>query len=121
MAILGSATFDVSTIDVNTISIGGVVFPVKAPSLEDVSAQAVKRNAPARSASTGMPTSPAFLSAGREPGSRFDTMAPGTVVPVTVEGSLTDGTPFTAADCVTSLSVSRDTSDIHPVLPVYSR
>ncbi len=36
MAILGSADLDVTTIDVDSISINGVAFPVKTPSVQDV-------------------------------------------------------------------------------------
>ena len=37
VAILGSADFDVTTIDINSISIGGIVFPVKTPTVKDES------------------------------------------------------------------------------------
>jgi hypothetical protein len=37
VSILGSAEFDVTTIDVNSISINNVVFPVKSPTVQDVS------------------------------------------------------------------------------------
>ena len=40
MAILGSADLDVTQIDVDSISINGVAYPVKTPSVQDVSGQA---------------------------------------------------------------------------------
>jgi len=102
MAILGSATFDVSTIDVDTISIGGVVYPVKAPSMEDVSAPAGAEECACQVGTDGYPDLVLHFSR-REviQALGLDTMASGTVVPITVEGQLLDGTPFEATDCVT--------------------
>jgi hypothetical protein len=102
MAILGTATFDVSTIDVNTLSIGGTIFPVKAPSIEDVSAPAGEEECACQIGVDGYADLVLHFSR-REviQALGLDTLSPGTVVPVTVGGSLTDGTPFTATDCVT--------------------
>jgi hypothetical protein len=102
MAILGSETFDVSTIDVDTISIGGVAFPVKAPSIMDVSARAGEGECACQMGVDGY--ADLVLHFSRRDVIQalgLDAMEPGTVVPVSVEGYLTNGKPFKATDCVT--------------------
>jgi len=102
MAILGSATFDVSTIDVKTISIGGVAFPLKAPSILDVSTPAGAEDCACQISMDGYADLVLHFSQ-RDviQALGLDTMASGAVVPITVEGQLLDGTPFEATDCVT--------------------
>jgi hypothetical protein len=102
MAILGSETFDVSTIAVDTISVGGVAFPVKAPSILDVSAPAGEEECACQIGIDGY--ADLVLHFSRRDVIQalgLDLMEPGTVVPVTVEGHLADGLPFVATDCVT--------------------
>jgi formylglycine-generating enzyme len=102
MAILGTEEFDVSQIDANTISIGGIVFPVKTPAIEDVSAPVGGEECACQIGIDGY--ADLVLHFSRRDVIQalgLDMMVPGTVVPVTVEGNLSDGTPFQATDCVT--------------------
>ncbi|MHC4445478.1 MAG: hypothetical protein ACYTF1_16635 [Planctomycetota bacterium] len=114
MAILGTAYFDVSEIDVASISIAGVVLPVRPPVIEDV-ATPLLNNHPVN---TPLPNGVECACHELE-GDGFidlvihfsrqeiilalglDMLPPGTVVPITVTGWLLDGTPFAATDCVT--------------------
>ncbi|MDM8005439.1 MAG: LamG domain-containing protein [Phycisphaerae bacterium] len=101
VAILGSATFDVSTVDVNSISIGGVVYPVKAPSILDVSAPAGPEQCACQIGTDGY--SDLVLHFSRRDliqALGLDTIASGAAVPIAVEGQLLDGMPFEATDCV---------------------
>jgi hypothetical protein len=81
MAILASEEYDISEIDVNSISIAGTVFPVKAPHLGDDLVIHVSRRE-------------LILALG------LDTMEPGTIVPVTVQGLLMNGPCITATDTI---------------------
>ena len=104
VAILGTDSFDVNEVDVNSISIADTVFPVNIPSIEDV----------------GMPLFEGEGCECNETGADgfadlvihfsrreitlalgLDALGPGTIVPITVEGILLDGTRFIATDCVT--------------------
>jgi hypothetical protein len=87
---------------VDTISIGGVAFPVKAPSIVDVSAPAGGQECACQIGIDGYADLVLHFSQ-REviQALGLDDMEPGTVVAVTVEGRLTNGGPFVATDCVT--------------------
>jgi hypothetical protein len=82
MAILGSEDAVGADIDPDSISIAGVVLPVKTPKVEgdDLVIHVSRRDL--------------ILALG------LDAMDPGTVVEVTVDGQLLDGTPFTATDSI---------------------
>lgn len=97
MAILGSADFDVTAIDVNSISIGGVVFPVKAPTVQDVSG-------PGADCGTGLPDGYPdlvvhFSRRDLIDALGLDLMEIGTRAEVTVTG-LASSCPFEATDSV---------------------
>lgn len=103
MAILGTASVGVSQIDRTTLKIGGVAVPVKTPSVEDKSGPAN-----GNTSTCACPTGPDGLADLSVHFSRqdlvqalgLDQMASGTVVAITIEGYLLDGTPFEATDCV---------------------
>ena len=100
MAILGSADFDVTTINVDSISIDGVAYPVKMPSLGDVSGPGAELCA-CGSGPDGYPDLILHFSQ-RDliDALALDTLAPGTVVEVTVTGALPEGRKVEATDCV---------------------
>jgi len=102
MAILGTEDFDVSDIDPDSISIAGTVLPQKTPSIEDESAPVDGDECACQVSTDGINDLVVHFSR-REiiTALALDTMEPGTVVPITVEGTLLDGTPFEATDCVT--------------------
>jgi hypothetical protein len=90
MAILGSEDYDVTQIKIDSISVANMLFPVKNPQAEkdengdgliDLMIHVSRRDL--------------IQALG------LDQMAAGTVVPITVEGILLDGTRFIATDCVT--------------------
>ncbi|MHC4672355.1 MAG: thrombospondin type 3 repeat-containing protein [Planctomycetota bacterium] len=89
MAILGSEEYDVNDIDLNSLNIGGVVFPVRTPKIDkdengdgllDLVIHVSRREL--------------ILDLG------LNLLEPGTVMPITVEGELLDGTPLEATDSV---------------------
>jgi hypothetical protein len=105
MAILGTDAFDVTRIDVNTLSIDGLAFPVKTPSIEDETSPAAGGQCACH---IGKPDGfydlkihfsihDVIMALG------LDAMPAGETVPITVQGALLDGTPFEATDCVTLL------------------
>jgi hypothetical protein len=81
-----------------------MVFPAKTPSVEDVSSPAAEECG-CHGGPDGIYDLVIHVSR-REliQALGLDTLEPGTVVPVTVEGALSDGTPITAVDCVTLLA-----------------
>jgi len=103
MAILGTETFDVSEINVGSISIAGTVLAQKDPSIEDVSAPVENGDECACQVGTDGINDLVVHFSRREViiTLGLDTMEAGTVVSITVEGTLLDGTPFEATDCVT--------------------
>jgi len=101
MAILGTEDVDVSGIEVDSISIAGTVFPLKTPSVDDVSSPAL-----AECECHGGPDGidDLVIHVSRRDlivALGLEEIDPGTVVPVTVTGSMPDGTPITATDCIT--------------------
>jgi len=103
MAILGTNSFDVTEIDINSISIVGTVAPIKIPSSDkDKSAPVVDGGeCDCHMGADGINDLMIYFSK-RDiiVALGLDAMEAGTVVPITVEGMLLDGTPFTATDCV---------------------
>jgi probable HAF family extracellular repeat protein len=103
MAILGTDTFDVNEIEVDSISIAGTVLPVRTPVIEDVGTpldgQECECHEPEGDGHDDLlihfSKREIILALG------LDEMETGAVVPITVEGELLDGTPFEATDCVT--------------------
>ncbi|MHC4445894.1 MAG: right-handed parallel beta-helix repeat-containing protein [Planctomycetota bacterium] len=103
MAILGTEDFDVSDIDPNSISIVGTVLPVRTPVIEDVGTPFEGEECECHDLYGDGYTDlvihfsrwEIILALG------LDGIETGTVVPITVEGELLDGTPFEATDCVT--------------------
>ncbi|UCD27318.1 MAG: hypothetical protein JSV03_09300 [Planctomycetota bacterium] len=81
IAILGSEDYDINLIDVNSISIAGVVLPVKTPKIGGNVVIHVSRRE-------------LILALG------LDLLEPGTVVPVTVLGLFSDGRVFEATDYI---------------------
>jgi hypothetical protein len=103
VALLGSDKFDVSEIDVNSIAIAGVVFPLKTPTTMDVGTpRPVSQQCECRGHKKDgindllifFPRNEIILALG------LNAMERKMVVPITVEGMLLDGTPFSATDCV---------------------
>jgi predicted outer membrane repeat protein len=103
MAILGTNTFDVTEIDVDTISIADVAFPVKDPSITDESTPVEDGDECACQIGVDGINDLVIHFSRRDiiQALDLDQMEPGTVVPITVEGELLDGTLFEATDCVT--------------------
>ncbi|MHC4799167.1 MAG: hypothetical protein ACYTF1_21235, partial [Planctomycetota bacterium] len=103
VAILGTDSFDVSEIDIDSISINGTVLPVRPPKIEDVGTPFDGAECECHSTVTDGYNDLVIHFSRREIilALGFDQMEPGTVVPITVEGELLDGTPFEATDCVT--------------------
>ncbi|MHC4796794.1 MAG: golvesin C-terminal-like domain-containing protein, partial [Planctomycetota bacterium] len=104
IAILGTEDVDVSEIVVESISIAGTVFPVRTPSVDDVSSPAA-----AECECNGGPDGidDLVIHVSRRElilALSLDDLEPGAVVPVTVEGMLLGGRPFVATDCVTLLA-----------------
>jgi len=108
MAILGTEHFDVYEINLDSISIvsrGGTVFPVRTPQIEDVSTLNSNEQCECQiDVADGygdliihFSRREVILALG------LDQIEPTTVIPIpiVVEGSLLDGTPFKAMDCVT--------------------
>jgi len=103
VVILGTDSFDVSEIDVNSIAIDGVVFPAVTPKIEDVGTPFDGEECECHSAGADgfndlvihFSRREIILTLG------LNTLESGTVVPITVEGSLLDCRRFTATDCVT--------------------
>jgi hypothetical protein len=79
--ILASEDYDINQIDVTSISIAGVVFPVKEPKITDKVVIHVSRR-------------DLILALG------LDLLDPGTLVDVSVEGTLVTGTPFVGSDTI---------------------
>jgi hypothetical protein len=103
VAILGTDSFDVSTINTDSISINSNVFPVRAPKIEDIGTPLNAEECECHVAD-GDGFDDLVIHFSRKEiilALSLDEMEPGTVVPITVEGALTDGTPFEATDCVT--------------------
>lgn len=89
IAILGSEDYDISQIDINTISVADVVMPVKEPKAEDdVNGDGLT------DLMVHVSRRDLILALG------LDLLEPGTEVPVTVKGSLLDGGPFVGTDTV---------------------
>jgi len=103
VSILGTDSFDVSEIDPDSISIAGTVLAQKDPSIEDVSAPVGNGNDCTCQEGPDGHSDLVIHFSRREiiQTLGLDTMESGTVVPITVEGNLLDGTPFEATDCVT--------------------
>jgi hypothetical protein len=103
MAILGTDDLDVSDIDPGSISIAGVVFPQKTPSIKDVSAPVDGDECTCQEVGPDGYADLVIHFSRREviTALGLGAMAPGTEVPITVTGELIDGTPFEATDCVT--------------------
>ncbi|UCD29127.1 MAG: hypothetical protein JSV03_01185 [Planctomycetota bacterium] len=102
MAILGSEDLDVVKIDPASISIGGVVFPVKTPHIEDVSGSTGDPCA----CGTGVPDGydDLVLHFSRRDllvALGLDELDPGTEVQITVKGALRNCRKFEATDCIT--------------------
>ncbi|MHC4671114.1 MAG: right-handed parallel beta-helix repeat-containing protein [Planctomycetota bacterium] len=102
-ALLGSDKYDVNEIDINSIAIAGVVFPPKTPTTMDVGtprpdSQECECRGHKKDGINDLliyfPRKEIILALG------LNTMERKTVVPVTVEGALQDGTLFQATDCV---------------------
>ncbi len=102
IAILGTEVFDVADVDLNSISIGGTVFPVKTPRIRDghspVGAGVCDCNV---TGPDGMDDLTVHFSR-REVilALGLDAMPVGTVMPITVQGQLLNGDPFEGTDCV---------------------
>ncbi|MHC4443862.1 MAG: HYR domain-containing protein [Planctomycetota bacterium] len=103
-ALLGTDTCDVSEIDINSISIAGVVFPSKTPTIMDVGTPPLDRQEcecqghkkdDINDLVIHFPRKGIILALG------LYTMESHTVVPITVEGNLLSGVKFLATDCVT--------------------
>ncbi|MHC4444903.1 MAG: hypothetical protein ACYTA5_20080, partial [Planctomycetota bacterium] len=104
MAILGTETFDVSEIDPASISIGGVVFPVRTPVIEDVGTPLLDGEECECHELEGDGIDDLLIHFSRREvllALGLNNMPPGTVVPITVSGELLDGTLIEATDCVT--------------------
>jgi len=103
MAILGTESFDVNEIDINSISINGSVLPVRIPKIEDVSTRVEGEECECYIPGVDGHNDVVIHFSRREIilALELDTLEAGTVVPITVYGSLLDGTPFEATDCVT--------------------
>jgi len=86
IAILSSEDYDINEIDVNSISIAGVVLPVKEPKAtgDHLMVHVSRRDL--------------ILALG------LDTLEPGTVVPITVDGVLLGGRPLFGTDNVTMVA-----------------
>ncbi|UCD28713.1 MAG: HYR domain-containing protein, partial [Planctomycetota bacterium] len=103
MAIIGTESFDANEIDVNLISINGTVLPVRVPKIEDVSTPVEGQECECHIARADGLNDLVIHFYRREIilALGLDAMQTGTVVPITIEGQLLDGTPFTATDCIT--------------------
>ncbi|MHC4441635.1 MAG: hypothetical protein ACYTA5_03490 [Planctomycetota bacterium] len=103
MVILGTESFEVSEIDVESISINDTVFPVQMPNIEDVGTVIDSEECGCHSAGADGFDDLVIHFYKRETivTLGLDQMEPGIIVPITVEGELIDGTPFEATDCVT--------------------
>ncbi|UCD30563.1 MAG: right-handed parallel beta-helix repeat-containing protein, partial [Planctomycetota bacterium] len=103
MAIIGTETFEVSQIDLESISINGTVFPVRVPKIEDVSTPVEGQKCECHIAGADGRDDVVIHFYRREIilALGLDAMEPGTVVPITVYGLLQDGTLFRATDCIT--------------------
>jgi hypothetical protein len=103
MAILGTDTFDASEIDPNSISIAGSVFPLPVPVIEDAGTPLLDGEECECHELEGDGIDDLVLHFSRRDiiiALGLGGMEPGTIVPITVEGALLDGTPFEATDCV---------------------
>ncbi|MHC4445636.1 MAG: hypothetical protein ACYTF1_15770 [Planctomycetota bacterium] len=102
MAILGTEDFDIRDIDLDSISIADAAFPVKTPSIEDVSTPVDEDECTCQEVGPDGFADLVIHYSRREViiALGLDEMAPGTEVPITVTGELLDGTPFEATDCV---------------------
>ena len=89
MAILGSESLDVTEIDVDSISIAGVLFPVKTPSVCDESGDGIPDLV------IHVSRRDLIMALG------LDAMDPDTVVPIAVEGLLLNGREFSGMDNIT--------------------
>jgi hypothetical protein len=104
MAILGTESFNVTEISIDSIVIGGTAFPVKTPSIDDVSAPAGNDDCACPAGTDGYDDLVLhFLRRDVIDALGLSEPEPGTTeaVEVTVEGYLEDGTPFEATDCIT--------------------
>ncbi|MHC4443304.1 MAG: hypothetical protein ACYTF1_00615 [Planctomycetota bacterium] len=81
--ILASEDYDISKIDVTSISIAGVVFPVTEPKIGDSGNLQIKISRRALILALGL-----------------DLLDPGTLVDVSVEGTLVTGGPFVGSDSI---------------------
>ncbi|MHC4445535.1 MAG: hypothetical protein ACYTF1_23560, partial [Planctomycetota bacterium] len=103
VAILGTETFDVSEIDVNTISIADVVFPAKTPKIVDVATPLIDGEECECHELEGDGYADLVIHFSRREiilSLGLNQMERKSVVPITVQGKLLDGTPFEATDCV---------------------
>jgi hypothetical protein len=103
VAILGTDLLDVNEIVTESISIAGTVFPVRTPKIEDVATPLLDGEECECHKLEGDGYDDLVIHFFRrdiilELG--LNTMERKTVVPITIEGTLLDGTPFTATDCV---------------------
>ncbi|MHC4441777.1 MAG: choice-of-anchor Q domain-containing protein [Planctomycetota bacterium] len=106
MAILGTESFNANQIDVNSISINGSVFPVRTPKIDDVCTPAEGDECECHIAGADGHNDLIVHFLRREVilALELDTLEPGTVVPISVYGLLSDGTLFKATDCVTLMA-----------------
>jgi hypothetical protein len=98
---VGTASFDVSEINVDSISIAGLLFPVKTPSISDEAAPFNGEECACQIGVDGI--NDLMIHVSRRQlimALGLDMYQSGTVVPITVEGYLLDGTPFEATDCI---------------------
>jgi hypothetical protein len=103
MAILGTEDFDVSDIDPDSISIAGTVLPVRTPVIEDIGTPFDGAECECHELEGDGSNDLVIHFSRREIilALGLNQMELGTVVPITLEGSLFDGRLFTATDCVT--------------------
>jgi hypothetical protein len=109
MAIVGTDYFDVADIDVDTISINGDIFPVKTPSIGGITTPFTGEPCDCHVAGDDGVDDLMLHFSRRDVilGLGLDLLPAGTIVPITVEGLLNDGTPFSATDCVETVAPSK--------------
>ncbi|MHC4797436.1 MAG: hypothetical protein ACYTF1_12405 [Planctomycetota bacterium] len=102
MAILGTETFDVSEIDKDSISINGMISPVLMPKIDDVGTPFEGEECNCHTVGADGYDDLVIHFSRQEVIAALGlaAMPPGSVVPITVQGELLDGTPFEATDCV---------------------
>jgi formylglycine-generating enzyme required for sulfatase activity len=103
MAIRGGEDFDVTQIDVDTISIQDTIFPVKTSKIDDVTTFMADGEVCDCHVAGGDGIHDLTLHFLRRDVIQvlsLNTMDPGTVVRITVKGDFLDGTAFEATDCI---------------------